>query len=79
MPTPEPTPEPTPKPTKAPTPEPAVGYYTPPGWDGVSDLDCGDFDTHADAQSFFIGQGGPSSDPHRLDADNDGIACESLP
>ena len=78
-PTPKPTPKPTPTPTKAPTPKPAAGYYTPPGWNGSSDVDCGDFDTHAHAQSFFIGQGGPSSDPHRLDADNDGIACESLP
>ena len=78
-PTPEPTIAPTRTPTKAPTPKPAAGYYTPPGWDGVSDVNCGDFDTHAHAQSFFIGQGGPSSDPHRLDADNDGIACESLP
>ena len=43
------------------------------------DKDCGDFATHADAQSFFISQGGPGSDPHRLDADHDGIACETLP
>jgi len=41
------------------------------------DKDCGDFATHAEAQAFFISQGGPSSDPHRLDADNDGSACES--
>jgi len=80
-PTPAPTPKPTVKPTPKPTPKPtaAAGYYTPPGWNGSSDLDCGDFDTHAHAQSFFIGQGGPDSDSHRLDSDGDGIACESLP
>lgn len=43
------------------------------------DRDCGDFATHAEAQRFFIAAGGPNSDPHRLDNDNDGIACESLP
>jgi len=43
------------------------------------DKDCGDFATHAEAQSFFISQGGPSSDPHRLDGDHDGVACETLP
>lgn len=44
------------------------------------DKDCSDFTTHAEAQSFFIAQGGPASDPHRLDgSDNDGLACETLP
>ncbi|PIP74583.1 MAG: hypothetical protein COW87_03125 [Candidatus Levybacteria bacterium CG22_combo_CG10-13_8_21_14_all_35_11] len=43
------------------------------------DKDCSDFATHAQAQIFFISQGGPGSDPHRLDADKDGLACESLP
>lgn len=43
------------------------------------DRDCGSFDTHAEAQAFFIAAGGPARDPHRLDGDNDGIACESLP
>jgi competence protein ComEC len=43
------------------------------------DRDCGHFDTHKDAQAFFIAAGGTDSDPHRLDGDNDGIACESLP
>jgi hypothetical protein len=73
-PTAKPTPKPTPKPTKAPS------FYKPPGWDGYSDVDCSDFDTHAHAQSFFIGTGGSRSyDPYRLDADHDGIACETLP
>lgn len=43
------------------------------------DKDCKDFATHAEAQAFFVSQGGPGSDPHRLDADHDGSACESLP
>ena len=43
------------------------------------DKDCGDFATHAQAQTFFISRGGPGSDPHRLDKDHDGIACETLP
>lgn len=43
------------------------------------DKNCSDFATHADAQAFFISQGGPGSDPHKLDADRDGLACESLP
>ena len=40
---------------------------------------CSDFATQAEAQSFFISAGGPSADPHGLDADGDGVACESLP
>jgi hypothetical protein len=43
------------------------------------DRDCGDFATQAAAQQFFISQGGPRSDPHALDADGDGLACESNP
>ena len=41
------------------------------------DRDCGDFATQADAQSFYE-KAGPG-DPHRLDGDGDGRACESLP
>lgn len=43
------------------------------------DYDCSDFSTQADAQSFFLSHGGPSSDPYGLDADGDGVACESNP
>jgi hypothetical protein len=58
----------------------SYGFYTPPGWDGHSDVNCPDFDTHAHAQSFFEGTGGTTTkDPYGLDGDNDGIACESLP
>lgn len=43
------------------------------------DKDCSDFKTQKKAQDFFILQGGPASDPHKLDQDKDGVACESLP
>ncbi|MBA2175901.1 thermonuclease family protein [Halobacillus locisalis] len=43
------------------------------------DRDCGDFDTHEEAQAFFEAAGGPEEDPHRLDRDGNGVACESLP
>ena len=45
----------------------------------IIDRDCSDFSTQAAAQSFFLSAGGPYSDPHSLDSDGDGIACESLP
>ncbi|QWZ06438.1 thermonuclease family protein [Nocardioides panacis] len=44
----------------------------------VTDRDCGDFATQAAAQTFFLAHS-PGSDPHRLDADGDGIACDSNP
>lgn len=78
-PRPKATPRPTPKATPRPTTKPA-SFYKAPGWDGYSDVNCSDFDTHAHAQSFFIGTGGtPTNDPYRLDGDHDGQACESLP
>jgi Excalibur calcium-binding domain len=43
------------------------------------DRDCEDFASQKKAQKFFKKKGGPKKDPHGLDADNDGIACESLP
>lgn len=43
------------------------------------DRDCSDFASQASAQEFFIETGGPQRDPHGLDADGDGRACESLP
>jgi hypothetical protein len=38
---------------------------------------CADFDSQADAQAFLEASG--SNDPHDLDRDGDGIACEHLP
>ncbi len=56
------------------------GYYKPPGWDGVSDVNCKDFDTHAHAVSFFKGTGGSTTnDPYHLDGNHNGNPCESLP
>ena len=45
----------------------------------TADRDCSDFSSQAAAQDFYEQQGGPQSDPHRLDGDRDGVACESLP
>ena len=52
---------------------------TPTAADAVADRDCGDFDTQAAAQQFYLDAGGPQSDPHNLDSDGDGVACESNP
>lgn len=43
----------------------------------VYDRDCSDFKTQRQAQRFYE-KHNPSRDPHRLDADHDGIACEAL-
>lgn len=43
------------------------------------DRDCSDFPDQAHAQRFYESAGGPSRDPHRLDRDGDGLACEGLP
>lgn len=42
-----------------------------------ADRDCADFSSQREAQDFFE-QSGPG-DPHGLDRDNDGVACETLP
>ncbi|MEM1095311.1 MAG: excalibur calcium-binding domain-containing protein [Bacteroidota bacterium] len=44
----------------------------------VPDLDCHDFRSWRAANTAFLEAGGPEHDPHRLDADHDGIPCESL-
>lgn len=41
-----------------------------------SDRNCSDFGSWREAQTFFEAAG--PGDPHRLDADGDGIACEEL-
>lgn len=43
----------------------------------IVDRDCGDFNTQSAAQTFYVNAG--PGDPHRLDDDNDGRACETLP
>ncbi len=66
--------------TKKPRATKKPNYYRPKGWDGSSDVDCSDFKTHKQAQSFFKGTGGSKADdPYGLDFEHDGIACETLP
>jgi len=43
----------------------------------IEDKDCSDFDTQADAQRFF--EKHQPGDPHNLDGNGDGVACEGLP
>ena len=43
----------------------------------AQDRDCSSFDSQAEAQDFFENAG--PGDPHRLDADDDGRACDSNP
>ncbi|MCF6379218.1 thermonuclease family protein [Nocardioides KLBMP 9356] len=43
----------------------------------AADMDCGDFATQSEAQAFFVAAG--PGDPHLLDADGDGVACEGNP
>jgi hypothetical protein len=40
-------------------------------------ISCSDFDNRAEAQAFLAAH--TVSDPHRLDADKDGLVCEQLP
>lgn len=50
-----------------------------PAASAQDDRDCSDFATQEEAQRFFEEQGGPEQDPHMLDPDKDGKACEGLP
>jgi len=45
---------------------------------GSDIYNCGDFESHDEAQAVFEGCGGVGNDVHRLDRDEDGVACESL-
>lgn len=53
-------------------------YSTERSYEEFEDRDCGDFSSQTEAQRFFESEGGPSYDPHGLDRDKDGIACESI-
>lgn len=57
----------------------AVPGPAPGAVPAVADRDCGDFADQASAQRFFIAAGGPGRDPHSLDSDEDGVACETRP
>ena len=54
-----------------------LGFSVPAPASAVIDRDCGDFASQAAAQNFFLNAG--AGDPHRLDDDGDGVACESNP
>ncbi len=71
----------TPVANKSPSAAPpaSTGAITPSGIAPIGDQDCGDFATQDQAQAFFESQGGPASNPHQLDQNGDGVACESLP
>jgi endonuclease YncB( thermonuclease family) len=56
----------------------AVGLVSMPA-QAIADRDCGDFPSQRAAQIFFLKHGGPKHDPHRLDEEGDGIACEANP
>jgi hypothetical protein len=74
---------PTSAPLATPPPPPAAtatGAIFPGCTCQADTLNCGDFDTHSEAQSCFnfcVQQG--AGDIYGLDQDNDGNACESLP
>ncbi|EID54787.1 excalibur calcium-binding domain-containing protein [Saccharomonospora xinjiangensis] len=53
----------------------AAGVTLSTGVANAQDLDCAHFSSQAEAQAEFDRD---PSDPHRLDADDDGIACETL-
>lgn len=75
--TPTPTPTATPTPTPTPTPMPASmnDEVDIPPLPANGDYDCSHFDTGRQAQEVYERD---TSDPHRLDGDDDGEACESL-
>jgi hypothetical protein len=54
----------------------ALTLLLAPAASAQADLDCADFNTQQEAQAELNRD---PSDPHGLDADNDGIACEHLP
>ena len=45
----------------------------------TNEYNCDDFKTQDEAQSFYLKAGGPNEDVNRLDGNNDGTACQSLP
>lgn len=62
------------------TPSISSSTQSAPIYSSGGDKDCKDFKTHAEAQSYFLSKGeSPTNNVDRLDADHDGVACESLP
>jgi len=57
----------------------ALAFLALPAGASASDKDCADFPSQRAAQFYFLKHGGPRYDPDRLDADDDGVACEDNP
>jgi len=45
----------------------------------TDEYNCDDFSTQPEAQTFYDNAGGVKGDVNRLDANKDGVPCESLP
>lgn len=56
----------------------SLGFLAAPAGARYDPKDCSDFNTQRQAQRWFKHHH-PGRDPAGLDADHDGIACESLP
>ena len=77
-PPPPPLPAPAPAPAPAPVPAPQPAPAPTPPRPASPDLDCPHFASQAEAQrTFEYWRARGLGDVHRLDADNDGLACES--
>lgn len=50
-----------------------------PGGKYEDEYNCSDFSTQPEAQTFYDKAGGVKGDVNRLDANKDGVPCESLP
>ena len=55
-------------------PVPDLDLTTERSYEETEDMDCGDFSTQSEAQEYLL-----DGDPHGLDRDGDGTACDSLP
>jgi hypothetical protein len=55
-----------------------IALASAPAAQGFKDRDCSDFKTQKQAQKFFK-KHNPRKDPHGLDGDHDGVACEDNP
>jgi Excalibur calcium-binding domain len=58
--------------TTVPNPTPSTPLF-------ISNVMCSDFSRWRDAQDYYLAWRNTQADARRLDGDNDGIACESLP
>jgi LPXTG-motif cell wall-anchored protein len=70
--------DPSPSATPVATPTPVASPTASPSAEEIEAQRCADFISQQDAQSFFVSEGGPDLDPHGLDADRDGTACEGI-